>query len=151
MYSVCTNNCCERNRKRQRHKRGQQQTQVLTDRQMQRRDRNRDRHKQHMTTAINQQNVHKVRLTGSAFLKGSPTNLDILPYFVVFELQITKIATKVLCRVSGWQTNALKFSPGRRHLEFLMIDDVNQWSVAEVIHLSICNINIPPSGHTTGI
>ena len=42
-------------------------------------------------------------------IKGTPSSLDILLYFLVFELLITKITTKVLCGVSGWQKSALKF------------------------------------------
>ena len=69
-------------------------------------------------------------------IKGIPSSLDILLYFLVFELLITKITTKVLCGVSGWQKSALKFlifrhfENGRRHLEFPTTSR-DSWSVAE--------------------
>ena len=72
-------------------------------------------------------------------LKGTPTSEHILTYIIVFEFYIKKIATKVLCRISSWQTNALKFlifrhfGMGLRHLGFLtrhVTDDVDSWSVA---------------------
>ena len=79
-------------------------------------------------------NVECKKLSGPSFfqshfpLKGTPTSLGILLYFLVFELWISKIATKVLCRISGWQTNALKFPPFFNWLPPSWIDDVNSWS-----------------------
>ena len=68
----------------------------------------------------------------SGFLKGTPTNLEILPYFVVFELYLSSFANQSFVSRFWLANERSKVPRGRRHLEFLMTDDVNSWSVAEV-------------------